>query len=202
MKKLFTFFTASILTFSITAQEFGIQAGMNITNIKNDIIVGEYVKNNNKVGINCGLNAVFPLTDIMFIKTGLLYSEKGANSENSGLKMSWDFTYMEFPINITYSIDNRISLIAGPYFGLLMRAKSKVWGNAYFLEQPIDEEYYIKEDMPAWDFGINIGTSFSVNESTSLGAGYQVGLTDINNDRYVEAKHSNIHIEITYFFKN
>tara|TARA_B100000927_G_C16443776_1_gene460891 strand:- start:757 stop:1362 length:606 start_codon:yes stop_codon:yes gene_type:complete len=201
MKKLFTFFTASILTFSITAQEFGIQAGINITNIKNDIIIGEYV-NNNKVGINCGLNAVFPLTDVMSIKTGLLYSEKGANSENSGLKMSWDFTYMEFPINIAYSIDNRISLIAGPYFGLLMRAKSKVLGNAYFLEQPIDEEYYIKEDMPARDFGINIGTSFSINESTSFGAGYQVGLTDINNDGYVEAKHSNIHIEITYFFKN
>ena len=202
IKKIFTFFIAIILTFSITAQEFGVQAGMNITNIKTDIIVGEYIETNKKGGINCGLNAVFPLTDIMSIKTGVLYSEKGALSENSGLKMSWAFTYMEFPINIAYSIYNQISLIAGPYFGLLMRAKRKVSGNAYFLEQPIDEENYIKEDMPAWDYGINIGTSFSINESTSLGAGYQVGLTDINNDRYAEARHSNIHIEITYFFKN
>tara|TARA_B100000963_G_scaffold45476_1_gene33911 strand:- start:525 stop:1133 length:609 start_codon:yes stop_codon:yes gene_type:complete len=202
MKKLFIFFSAIILTFSITAQDFGVQAGLNITNIKNDIIVGEYAKTNKKGGINCGLNVIFPLTDVMFIKTGLLYSEKGALSENNGLNMSLAFTYMEFPINIAYSINNQISLIAGPYFGLLMRARSKVWGNTYFLEQPIDEEDYIKEDMPAWDFGINIGTSFSINESTALGAGYQVGLTDINNDRYVETTHSNIHIELTYFFKN
>ena len=54
IKKYLHFFIAIILTFSITAQEFGVQAGMNITNIKTDIIVGEYIETNKKGGINCG----------------------------------------------------------------------------------------------------------------------------------------------------
>ena len=50
------------------------------------------------------------------------------------------------------------------------------------------------------DFGINIGASFYINESISVGVGYQLGLADIGSEGDVDATHSNIHIGMSYSF--
>ena len=193
MKKLFAILSAGILTFSISAQEFGIQAGMNMANLS-----GEDMETDMKMGIFGGVTAAFSLTDVMTLETGALYSTKGTQDENSGIKTSMDLSYIEIPLNIAYSVSDQISLIAGPYVGLLIYANSKMSGE--FLGQTIDEEEDIKEDIANIDFGINIGASFSINESISVGVGYQLGLADIGSEGDVDATHSNIHIGMSYSF--
>ena len=197
MKRLFTILSVIMLTFSVSAQEFGVQAGMNMANLS-----GEDMETDMKMGIFGGVIAVFSLTDVMTLETGALYSEKGAQDEEIeeeiGIKMSLAFSYIVIPLNIAYSVSDQISLIAGPYVGLLMSANSKMSGE--FLGQTIDEEEDIKEDIANMDFGINIGASFSINESISVGVGYQLGLADIGSEGDFDATHSNIHIGMSYSF--
>ena len=191
MKKLFAILSAGILTFSISAQEFGIQAGMNMANLS-----GEDMETDMKMGIFGGVTAAFSLTDVMTLETGALYSTKGTQDENSGIKTSMDLSYIEIPLNIAYSVSDQISLMAGPYLGLLMSANFKQSGE--FLGETIDEELDIKDDIANMDFGINIGASFFINESISVGAGYQLGLADIGSEDDLDATHTNIHIGMSY----
>ena len=193
MKRLFTILSVIMLTFSVSAQEFGVQAGMNMANLS-----GEDMETDMKMGIFGGVTAAFSLTDVMTLETGALYSEKGAQDEESGIKTSLAYSYIEIPLNIAYSVSDQISLMAGPYVGLIMSANSKMSGE--FLGQTIDEEEDIKEDIANMDFGINIGASFSINESISVGVGYQLGLADIGSEGDVDATHSNIHIGMSYSF--
>ena len=197
MKRLFTILSVIMLTFSVSAQEFGVQAGMNMANLS-----GEDMETDMKMGIFGGVIAVFSLTDVMTLETGALYSEKGAQDEEIeeeiGIKMSLAFSYIVIPLNIAYSVSDQISLIAGPYVGLLIYANSKMSGE--FLGQTIDEEEDIKEDIANIDFGINIGASFSINESISVGVGYELGLADIGSEGDFDATHSNIHIGMSYSF--
>ena len=83
MKKLFAILSAGILTFSISAQEFGIQAGMNMANLS-----GEDMETDMKMGIFGGVTAAFSLTDVMTLETGVLYSEKGAQDEEIEKKLA------------------------------------------------------------------------------------------------------------------
>ena len=193
MKKIFTILSAIMLTVSISAQEFGVQAGMNMANIS-----GEDFETDMKIGINGGVTVAFSLTDLMNLETGALYSSKGAQDEDSGLKLSISLSYIEIPLNISYSVSDQISLMAGPYFGLLMSAQNKISGE--LLGQPFDQEEDIKETTANMDFGINIGASFSINESISVGAGYQLGFADIDSEGDVDVTHSNIHVGISYLF--
>jgi hypothetical protein len=193
MKKLFTILSAVMITFSVAAQEFGVQAGMNMANISGE----DLEETDMKIGINGGVTAALSLTDVMTLKTGVLYSTKGMQVEDD-IKQSFNLSYIEIPLNIAYSVSDQISLMAGPYIGLLMSANSKLSGE--FLGQTIDEEVDIKDDIANMDFGINIGASFSINESISVGAGYQLGLADIGSEGDADATHSNIHIGISYLF--
>ena len=187
-------FCALGLTFGLSAQNFGVQVGMNMASLS-----GEGAEDlDMKMGINGGVVADFSLSDAMSLKTGALYSTKGAQMEDSGIKMSLAMSYLEVPLNIGFSVSDQISLMAGPYLGLLMSAKSKISGE--FFGETIEEEEDIKEDMASMDFGINLGASFSINESISIGAGYQLGLADISSEGDADATHSNIHISVAYMF--
>ena len=207
MQKVFTILCALIITLSLSAQnpmgfnkcqrkgdtKFGLVAGMNMANLS-----GEDIETDMKMGINGGVTAAFSLTDVMTLETGALYSRKRTQDENSSIKTSMDLSYIEIPLNIAYSVSNQISLMAGPYIGLLMSANSKQSGE--FLGETIDVELDIKDDITNMDFGINIGSSFSVNESISVGAGYQLGLANIGSDDDLDATHTNIHIGMSYSF--
>jgi len=206
MKKVFTILSAVMITFSVAAQEqmgfikcqrkgddkFGLVAGMNMSNFS-----GKGMETDMKMGINGGVTAKFSLTDVMILETGILYSTKGTQVEDD-IKQSFNLSYIEIPLNIAYSVSDQISLMAGPYIGLLMSANIKSSGE--FLGQTIDEEVDIKDDIANMDFGINIGASFSINESISVGAGYQLGLADIGSEDDLDATNTNIHIGISYSF--
>ena len=199
MKKLFTIFCAGILTLGVSAQaQFGATAGLNMSNI-----TGEGESIGMKMGTYVGVTASIPFSDAMSLKTGAIYSIKGASSDEVGIKMSRNLSYIEVPLNLSFSVSYQMSLMAGPYIGLLMVNQLQVEhsmlydgndDNITFEGTPANTP----DNTRAMDFGINLGAGFAVTEAISINAGYQMGLASLDPD--AGTKNSNIHIGMTYSF--
>ena len=193
MKKLFTILTVVALTTTISfAQaQFGATAGLNMANI-----TGEDMEADMKIGMHVGLSATFELSDAMTLKTGALYSTKGMQDEEDGMKMSANLSYIEIPVNLSFAVSDQMSLMAGPYIGLLMGAEAEISGTGGLFDGTID----MKEDTRSMDFGINVGAGFAVTDAISINAGYQMGLASLDPDGDGDARNSNIHFGMTYSF--
>ena len=193
MKKLFTILTVVVLstTMSFAQVQFGGTAGLNMANVSGDDMEGDM-----KIGMHVGVSAAFELSDAMTLKTGALYSTKGTQDEESGMKMSYNLSYIEIPVNLSFSVSDQISLMAGPYIGLLMGAEVEVSGTGGLFDGTID----MKDDTRAMDFGINVGAGFAVTEAISINVGYQMGLASLDSEGDSNSKNSNIHLGMTYSF--
>ena len=88
-----------------------------------------------------------------------------------------------------------MSLMAGPYIGLLMGAELEVSGAG-----SLDGTTDMKDDTRSMDFGINVGAGFAVTEVISINAGYEMGLATLDPDGDGDSKNSNIYIGMTYSF--
>ena len=178
MKKLCTILTVVALTTTISfAQaQFGATAGLNMANITGGE-TGDEV-NGMKMGMHVGVSAAFELSDAMTLKTGVLYSTKGAQDSEDEAKISLNLSYIELPLNLSFSVSDQMFLMAGPYIGLLMGAEAVISGTGGLLDGTID----IKEDTRAMDFGINLGAGFAVTENIAINAGYQIGLASMDPD--------------------
>jgi len=191
MKKLSTILFATLLSIGVFAQaQFGATAGLNMTNVSGDDMDGDM-----KIGMHVGVSAAFELSDAMTLNTGVLYSTKGTQDEDEGVKMSANLSYLEIPVNLSFSISDKMSLMAGPYIGLLMGAEVEVSGAG-----SLDGTADIKDDTRSMDFGINVGAGFAVTEVISINAGYEMGLATLDPDGDGDSKNSNIYIGMTYSF--
>ena len=192
MKNFFTILTVVALTTTISfAQaQFGATAGLNMSNV-----VGDGESLGMKMGMHIGASASIPFSDAMSLKTGALYSMKGASDSEDGADLTWSLSYIEIPLNISFAVSDQMSLMAGPYVGILMGANMKL---------EVDGTTIMEQDgtdgMAAIDIGINLGAGFAVTDAISINAGYQMGLTSLDEEGDGDAKNSNIHIGMTYSF--
>jgi opacity protein-like surface antigen len=192
MKKLFTILTVVALstTISFAQAQFGATAGLNMSNV-----VGDGESLGMKMGMHIGASASIPFSDAMSLKTGALYSMKGASDSEGGADLTWSLSYIEIPLNLSFAVSDQMSLMAGPYVGILMGANMKL---------EVDGTTILEQDgtdgMAAMDIGINLGAGFAVTDAISINAGYQMGLTSLDEEGDGDAKNSNIHIGMTYSF--
>jgi hypothetical protein len=191
MKKLFTILCATLLSVGVFAQaQFGTTTGLNMSNVVGD---GESI--GMKMGMHIGASASIPFSDAMSLKTGALYSMKGASDSEDGIDMTWTLSYIEIPLNLSFTVSDQMHVMAGPYVGILMDANMKaVYDGTTIME--IDGT----DEMAVMDLGINIGAGFVVTEAISINAGYQLGLTSLDEEGDGDAKNTNIHIGMTYNF--
>ena len=104
-------------------------------------------------------------------------------------------SYIEIPLNLSFAVSDQMSLMAGPYIGILMGANMKVEYDGETIFESSDTE-----GMATMDLGLNLGAGFAVSDAISINAGYQLGLTSLDEDGDGDAKNSNIHIGMTYSF--
>ena len=96
---------------------FGLRAGVNFQNINGKDENDDKLKNDMLTGFNIGINAEIPVGIDFYFQPGLLYSTKGAKSEDVILGQSFNSTikisYMEIPLNfiIQTNAGNRASFI-------------------------------------------------------------------------------------------
>ena len=169
MKKIFTILTVVALTTTISfAQaQFGIKAGFNNSAVgSSDSEFNEFFTS--KSGMQFGGIAMFELSDAMQLRTGALYSQKGATFLD---EITYALDYLEVPVDFAFMLgDGGFALSAGPYFAFLMSAKSKFDGES----EDID-------DNSAMDIGLNFGASYLINEQILIDARYGMGLTNISS---------------------
>ncbi len=195
MKKLFTILTVVALTTTISfAQaQFGIKAGFNNSAIgSSDSDMNELLSS--KSGMQLGGTAMFELSDAIQLRTGALYSQKGATLDFLGLaKVTMALDYLEVPVDFAFMLgDGGFALSAGPYFAFLMSAKVKADGESEDIE-----------DTSAMDMGLNFGASYLINESILIDARYGMGLMNIDSSDSDETiLNGALQISVGYVFGN
>ena len=172
MKKLFTILCAATLTFSVSAQaQFGAIAGLNSSAIgTSDSEMNALL--DARIGMHVGAIAHLPLGDVVELRTGAIYSQKGATINFLGMNATLALDYLDIPIDFAFKLgDNGFALSAGSYIGLLMSSKLMVDGNSEDLE-----------NASSMDFGLNFGASYLIGENVLIGTKYGMGLKNLSED--------------------
>ena len=192
MKKIFTILTVVALTTTVSfAQaQFGIKAGFNNSAVgSSDSDMNEAISS--KSGMQFGGVAMFELSDAIQLRTGAIYSQKGAALLD---EITVALDYLEVPADFAFMLgDGGFALSAGPYFAFLMSSKVK-----------LDGESEDMEDMNSMDIGLNFGASYLVNEQILIDARYGMGLTNISSDSDDDETMLNgaLQISVGYVFGN
>ncbi len=195
MKKIF-FSTALILSgafFTATAQStstgsgisFGIRAGVNLQNINGKDGSGDKLDYKLVPRFQGGVVVDIPLADQFYIQPGVLFSGKGAKSEESDANIN--ISYIDIPVTFLFKPTlgtGRMLLGVGPYVG---------FGIAGNLEDNNDNEQKIKfkNEITAaesltdpylrrLDAGANLLVGYEMSSKLSIQLNAQLGLAKIN----------------------
>lgn len=218
--KLFLIVIAIMMaTDKLFAQEFGVKAGFNSSNMlvvdDSDLVDADF---NMKAGFHIGVTAEFPLTEMFSLETGLLLSTKGVISkdrftdEDIGLiyeyKANLNPLYLDIPITAKASFDiggAKIYGVFGPYLGIGLSGKIKqemrINGDTTLSEE-IDIEWGSDEEssnLKRVDYGLIIGAGVELN-SVQIGLNYSLGLANISTVTDVKVNNRVLGISIGYKF--
>ena len=152
---------------------FGIKAGASLSNF-----VGNDVPSSSSYlfGYNAGFLANIALSDRFSVQPELLYSTKGAKNKFDALGTSITATqslhYIELPILVKAKF-NQLFVEAGPQFGGLLRAKSKVEGGSASGDENNTKQFIFL------DFGYAVGIGYQSASGPMVGARYNGGLSNV-----------------------
>lgn len=168
MKKISLFMTAVFLSAVTMAQNdrvnFGLKAGVNLANLN----VEDYDETEMKLGMYGGALAHIHITPNIGLQPEVVYSTQGAKDGDT----KWLIDYVNVPIMLQYMFNNGFRIETGPQVGFLTRAKIEV----------DDEELDIKDDLKKTDISWGFGLNYLSTSGIGVGARYNLGLTDINED--------------------
>jgi hypothetical protein len=201
-------FAAAVLLFSVATQaqsplSFGVQAGLNLSNVSwtgaDDA--------SSKIGFNIGVTADYGLADALYLQPALLYTVKGA-SDVAGDDVSASLSYLELPINLAYKIPVTegctVVLKAGPYLAYGLSAKLS--GEEGGVSAEIDlykenEDIWGTDDAPLkkLDYGIGIGAGIEFGQIVA-GLSYEMGLANLANYDGGKIKNQNAFLSVGYKF--
>ena len=129
--KLFLMVIAIMMaTDKLFSQEFGIKAGLNLSNMH--MVYDRMLSNdsNMKTGFHIGATAEFPLTEIFSLETGLLLSTKGFIEEvkDFNYKVIFNPLYLDIPLTVkasSYIGGTKVYGMFGSYVGIGLSGKIK-----------------------------------------------------------------------------
>jgi opacity protein-like surface antigen len=179
MKKVFLIVVVTLLGLgNLSAQEvkFGAKIGLNSSNLRGDMDF------DSKIGFNVGAFAEISLLDKFIFQPELLFSTQGAKFETSDANaaVSIKVNYLNIPLMLKYGVTDKLFLEFGPQLGFLLSGKSKF--EVTYGGETDSEEEDIKDSSKSFDFGLNFGASFDVAENIMIGARYNLGVSNINDD--------------------
>jgi hypothetical protein len=229
MKRRIGLITAMVLgTIFLQAQQkvnlrgtsFGLRGGVNFQNINGKDENGDKLENDILTGFNIGINAEIPVGIDFYFQPGLLYTRKGAKSEdvifgqtiNGKVKIS----YVELPLNFLYKPvlgKGHLLLGFGPYVALGLSGKVTYEGGGSSLTSDIkfknkvmntdsDDFVYIRP----LEAGVNLLAGYEFGNRVSFQLNTQLGLTKINpeyegaNDDKTSAKNTGFGFSLGFRF--
>ncbi|TDW46612.1 outer membrane protein with beta-barrel domain [Flavobacterium sp. 270] len=183
MKKILVLAVITVLGFAnVNAQEikFGVKGGLNFSTVSGDNTENiDYV-----TSYNIGVVSEIPLSEKFSFQPEILYSRQGYSFNNDVVALN----YLNVPLIGKYYITKGFSVEAGPQIGFLLSAKN--------------EKVNVKDSFNTFDFGVNFGLGYKLENGLNFGARYNLGLTDINNIEGSSSKNKNgvFQISVGYFF--
>jgi hypothetical protein len=202
MKNKTLFLLAALILFGVSANSqttgisFGLRGGVNLQNINGKDLNGNQLELSMVPRFHIGAVVGIPVAPNFYFQPGLLFSTKGAKSENQflGLDMSaeYNISYIELPLSFLYKPKvgkGHFFLGFGPYlaYGIGGKAKSVIenvsseenikFTNEYESLNPYDWKYF-----KHLDYGGNLFFGYELNSGLSLQLNTQLGLAKINAD--------------------
>lgn len=183
MKKFLLLAVVTVLGFtSVNAQKikFGVKGGLNFATISGD--------NTEDIDLvtsfNFGVLSEIPLSDKFSFQPELMYSGQGYSFNDNVVALS----YLNIPLMGKYYLTKGFSVEAGPQIGFLLAAKN--------------EKTNVKDSFNTFDFGVNFGLGYKLDNGLNFGARYNLGLTDINNvdNSSIKNKNGVFQVSVGYFF--
>ena len=185
MKRVLLIAAIAILELgNVNAQDvkFGAKAGLNLSNVSIEIDGG--METDSKVGYNFGAFAEISLSEKLIFQPELLFSTQGFKVKQSIDEFSFEQTnkmnYLNVPLMFRYAVFNKFGLEVGPQVGFLLSANSEIKETFNGESETFDQDF--KDSVKSIDFGLNFGASYDVSENIIIGARYNLGLSNINNE--------------------
>lgn len=175
---------SSLTTFSQTDEtgrvSFGVRAGINFQNLNGKDGSGNMLKNNLVPRYHLGINVEIPIVPDICLQPNLLFSTKGASSNNAQFNIS----YVELPINLIYKPllgKGHLMLGFGPYLAYAVGGKVTFNGGS---EKIIFKSSRSNQDLSPvlkpFDAGGNMLFGYEFASKISLQLNVQLGLVNIN----------------------
>ena len=149
--------------------QFGAKAGVNFASINGD----DTEEFDMRTSFHIGAVAEFLFSERFSLQPELIYSSQGAKMSDEGFDFIIKLNYINLPIMAKYYVTEGLSLEVGPQFGLLLSAKAKSEFDGE------SEEEDIKDDLNDFDFGINFGAGYKLENGLSFTARYNYGFSNL-----------------------
>jgi hypothetical protein len=147
---------------------FGVKGGLNLANVTGDDAEDASMK----IGAVGGVFMCYDITEIFALQPELLFTMKGAKSDEEGSDESWKTNYIEIPVlfRVNLPTEGKIKpmLYAGPALGILLSAEL--------------EDVDMKDYMKSYDIGVLAGAGIGYQmEKGQLfcEVRYEVGMTTV-----------------------
>jgi len=186
----------SISLLTANAQKIGIKAGLSLANAQYEYTQTS-ISTTNLIGVQVGLISEMPISNEIYLNSGVLFSQKGTKLSLLGVEIEFPINYLEIPLNLAYKYDlgsAKIFAQAGPYLGYGLSAKMKGGGD----EETID--FGTETDqMKRLDFGVNFAAGLEI-KIVQIGINYGLGLTNLSNDPDELMKNGVLSFSVAVFF--
>ncbi len=185
MKKILLLAVVTVLGFTnVNAQKinFGVKGGLNFASIS-----GDNTKEIDPVAaFNFGLLSEIPISEKFSFQPEVMFSGQGYSFKGKDNLIA--LNYLNVPLMGKYYVTKGLSIEAGPQLGFLLSAK--------------DEKKDVKDSFKTFDFGVNFGLGYKLENGINFGVRYNLGLTDINNLDNYSGKNRNgvLQVSVGYFF--
>jgi hypothetical protein len=179
----------SALYLSLYGQNFGVQAGYNLSNIyfdeSDEFLNEDFISA--RSGYHAGLLVEFGRLNALSVQTGAFFTSKGYRLEMDDLLFDIEgqvsLYYLEVPVmvNGNYYItpDIGVFLSAGPYAGYGLMGKTSATITVLGESDTEEEDIVFGEDVNQWDFGATFGAGVRL-WMTDIGVNYDLGLFNTN----------------------
>lgn len=195
-------------TIGFSQIRLGAKAGLNVASLTGEFPA--YLNSKSKIGFHAGLTAEIPFKVSKFSLLGeLLVSTQGVITERTNdafdtsignvheeQKQNLKLTNINLPVLLRYRVIKKLSIEAGPQFGYIVSAKTKIeYTNSAFPQQneTIDLDnikggtfvsggttYSYKSTINRFDLGLNIGATYDITNAFYVQTRYNFGLTDVD----------------------